>query len=174
MNELADVIDQFLPSYQQAHRLPGHKLRALDAILKCRTPYMGGHVEACEDCAQVRNAYNSCPNRHCPKCGAIDKEKWVIARETDLLEVKYFHVVFTVPDKLNSLFLNNQRQMCNLLFTTCWDVLGTFGKDKKWIGGKMGATAILHTSGQRLNYHPHVHLILPAGALMDNGKWKHA
>lgn len=174
MSELADAVDQFLSSYQLDHRLPAYKPRALSAIVKCRTPYMGGHIEACRDCGQVRAAYNSCRNRHCPKCGAIDKEKWVIAREADLLEVKYFHVVFTVPDKLNSLFLNNQTQMYNLLFTTSWDVLGEFGKDKKWIGGKMGATAILHTSGQRLNYHPHVHMIVPAGALMGNGKWKHA
>jgi len=174
VDELADVVDLFLPSYQLVHRLPAYKLGALDAIGKCRTAYMGGHLEACTDCGLVRTAYNSCRNRHCPKCGAIDKEKWVIAREADLLEVMYFHVVFTVPDKLNSLFLNNQTQMYNLLFATSWEVLGEFGKDKKWIGGKMGATAILHTSGQRLNYHPHIHMIVPSGALMDNGKWKHA
>ncbi len=173
-NELADVVLHHLQGYLKDHQLPGYKLRTLDAIRKCRTPYMGGHLEACEDCAQVRVTYNSCRNRHCPKCGAIDKEKWVMAREADLLQVSYFHVVFTVPDKLNSLFLNNQRQMYNLLFATAWDILKSFGADKKWIGGKMGATAILHTSGQRLNYHPHVHLIVPAGALMANGKWKHA
>ncbi len=173
-NELADVVLHHLQGYLKDHQLPSHKLRALDAILKCRTPYMGGHLEACEDCAQVRVAYNSCRNRHCSKCGAIDKEKWVVAREADLLQVGYFHVVFTVPDKLNSLFLNNQRQMYDLLFTTAWGVLKSFGADKKWIGGKMGATAILHTSGQRLNYHPHTHMIVPGGALMKNGKWKHA
>ena len=174
MHELADVISNFLPPVQSSHKLPAYKLRALDALHKCRTPYMGGHVEACGDCGQVRVAHNSCRNRHCPKCGAIDKEKWVIAREADLLEVKYFHVVFTVPDKLNKLFLVNQRQMYNLLFSVAWDVLSDFGKDKKWIGGRIGATAILHTWGQKLNYHPHLHMIVPAGALMENGTWKHS
>lgn len=133
---------------------------------------MGGHIEACEDCGEERVAYNSCRNRHCPKCGAIDKEKWIINREADLLPVKYFHVVFTVPDKLNSLFMNNQVAMYNLLFTTAWGVLKDFGNTKKWIGGKIGATAILHTWGQNLRYHPHLHFIVPAGALMPQKKWK--
>ena len=174
MNDLADVIERFLPSCQLNHQLPSYKLRALNAILRCRTAYMGGHLEACQDCGVVRVAYNSCRNRHCPRCGAIDKERWVLAREADLLEVKYFHVVFTIPDKLNPLFIKNQRQLYNLLFTTSWQVLSSFGRDQKWIGGKMGATAILHTGGQRLNYHPHIHMIVPAGALMTNGKWKHS
>jgi len=174
VNDLADVIERFLPSCQLNHQLPSYKLRALNAILRCRTAYMGGHLEACQDCGVVRVAYNSCRNRHCPRCGAIDKERWVLAREADLLEVKYFHVVFTIPDKLNPLFIKNQRQLYNLLFTTSWRVLSSFGRDQKWIGGKMGATAILHTGGQRLNYHPHIHMIVPAGALMTNGKWKHS
>jgi len=173
-HELATVIDNFLPSFNACNKLPAHKLRALDALQKCRTSYMGGHVEACTDCGQVRIANNSCRNRHCPKCGAIDKEKWIMAREADLLPVKYFHVVFTVPDKLNGLFMNNQVPMYNLLFTTAWDVLNDFGDTKKWIGGRIGATAILHTWGQNLQYHPHLHFIVPAGALMNNGKWKNA
>lgn len=135
---------------------------------------MGGHIEACEGCGEIRVTYNSCRNRHCPQCGAIDKKKWVAAREADLLPVKYFHVVFTVPDKLNDLFLYNQQAMYNLLFTTAWSVLKGFGGTKKWIGGKIGATAILHTWGQNLQFHPHIHFIVPAGALMPNGKWKHA
>lgn len=172
--ELATVIDNFLPSYNAENKLPAHKLRVLDALQKCRTEYMGGHIEACDDCGGLRTAYNSCRNRHCPKCGAIDKQKWVLARESDLLPVKYFHVVFTVPAKLNSLFINNQVAMYNLLFTVVWDVMKGFGKTKKWIGGNIGATTILHTSGQNLNYHPHLHLVVPAGALMSNGKWKHS
>ena len=170
--ELATVINNFLPSYNTENKLPPDKLRVLDALQKCRTEYMGGHIEACEDCGTVRHAYNSCRNRHCPKCGAIDKEKWIIAREADLLSVKYFHVVFTVPDKLNSLFMNNQVAMYNLLFTVAWDVLKDFGNTKRWLGGQIGATAILHTWGQNLQYHPHVHFIIPAGALMPGNKWK--
>ena len=171
---LSTVIENFIRPYNATNRLPAHKLRVLDALHKCRTPYMGGHIEACDCCAQVRVAFNSCRNRHCPKCGGIDKEKWILAREADLLPVKYFHVVFTVPDKLNELFMNNQAVMYNLLFKTAWGVLNDFGKDSKWIGGRIGATAILHTWGQNLHYHPHIHFIVPAGALMADGKWKHS
>ena len=173
-HELATVINNFLPSFNTENKLPAYKLRALNALQKCRTEYMGGHIEACEDCGQLRTAFNSCRNRHCPKCGAIEKEKWIMSREADLLPVKYFHVVFTVPDKLNSLFMNNQVAMYNLLFSVVWDVMKDFGKTKSWIGGKIGATTILHTCGQNLNYHPHLHLVVPAGALMLNGKWKHS
>lgn len=173
-DELATVINNFLPSFNSVNKLPAYKLRVLDALQKCRTEYMGGHIEACESCGEINIAYNSCRNRHCPKCGAIDKEMWIINREADLLPVKYFHVVFTVPDKLNALFMNNQQTMYNLLFATAWGVLKDFGTTKKWIGGKIGATSILHTWGQNLNYHPHLHFIVPAGALMPNGKWKHA
>ena len=135
---------------------------------------MGGHIEACKGCGGIRIAHNSCRNRHCPQCGAIDKEKWIIKREADLLPVKYFHVIFTVPDKLNNLFMYNQEKMYNLLFSVAWGVLKNFGDTKKWIGGKIGATGILHTCGQNLRYHPHLHFIVPAGALMENGKWKHS
>ena len=171
---LATVIDRFLPVLNTKAKLPVHTLRCLDAIQKCRTPYMGGHVEACNSCGKIREAYNSCRNRHCPQCGAIEKEKWVLAREADLLPVKYFHVVFTVPDKLNELFMYHKGLMYNLLFTTVTDVMKGFGNNKKWAGGKMGMTSILHTWGQNLNYHPHLHLIVPAGVLLSDGKWKHA
>ncbi len=173
-HELATVIDRFLPTLNANRKYPIHTLRNLDALAKCRTPYMGGHIEACQECAQVRTVHNSCRNRHCPKCGSIEKEKWIMKRELDLLPAKYFHVVFTVPDKLNKLFMHHNRQMYNLLFATAWDVMKDFGNDKKWIGGKLGMTAILHTWGQNLQYHPHLHLIVPSGALMPKGKWKHA
>jgi hypothetical protein len=170
--DLATVIHNFFPSFNAKNKLPTHKLRVLDALQKCRTEYMGGHVESCDSCGNVRTAFNSCRNRHCPKCGAIDKQKWIINRESDLLPVQYFHVVFTVPDKLNGLFMNNQRNMYNLLFSVSWGVLKDFGKTEKWAGGKLGATAILHSWGQNLNYHPHLHFIVPSGVLMRNGQWK--
>jgi len=169
---IAQVIETFLPKLCAQRKLPAYKLRALDALQKCRTSYMGGHIEACETCGETRTAFNSCRNRHCPQCGAIDKEKWIIQREADLLPVKYFHVVFTVPEKLNALFLNNQQPLYSLLFRSAWSVLKDFGNDPKWIGGKIGATAILHTCGQNLHFHPHIHFIVPAGALMPGGKWK--
>jgi len=171
---LATVIDRFLPVLNTKTKLPSHSLRCLDAIQKCRTPYMGGHVEACSSCGVIRTAYNSCRNRHCPQCGSIEKEKWILSREADLLPVKYFHVVFTVPDKLNEMFLHHKALMYNLLFTIVWDVMKGFGGNHRWAGGKMGMTAILHTWGQNLRYHPHLHLIVPAGVLLSDGKWKHA
>ncbi len=173
-HELATIIDNFLPAFNERGNLPAYKLRALNALQKCRTPYMGGHVEACTGCGSIRVAHNSCRNRHCPKCGGIDKEKWILNRQADLLPVKYFHVVFTVPNKLDTLFLNNQVTMYNLLFTMVWEVLKDFGQTRKWIGGKIGASAILHTWGQNLQYHPHLHLIVPGGALMENGAWSHS
>lgn len=171
---LSVVIEKFQHAFNALTKLPPYKLRSLAALLNCRTEYMGGHIEACNDCGEVHTAYNSCRNRSCPKCGAIDKEKWVMAREADLLPVKYFHVVFTIPEKLNKLFLDNQVVMYNHLFTTSWQVLRDFGNNKKWIGGKIGATAVLHTWGQNLQYHPHIHFIVPAGALMPDNKWKHS
>lgn len=169
---LNHIVTNFLSSLQE--KLPAYKLRALDAIEKCRTPYMGGHIEACECCSKVREAYNSCRNRHCPQCGAIDKERWIMSREADLLDIKYFHVVFTLPDKLNLLMLNNQAVMYNLLFHVVWDVMKDFGMTGKWLGGRIGVTSILHTTGQNLHFHPHLHLIVPGGALMADGKFKHA
>lgn len=171
---LATVIYNFLPSFNAGSKLPEHKLRVLGALQKCRTEYMGGHIEACQDCGTIRVAHNSCRNRHCPKCGGIDKEKWILNREQDLIPAKYFHVVFTVPHKLNSLFMNNQQTMYNLLFWAAWDVLKEFGQDRNWIGGRIGATSILHTCGQNMQYHPHLHFIVPGGALMPNGEWKHS
>ncbi len=171
-DNIAAVIHNFLPILNTKSKLPNHKLRVLDALQKCRTEYMGGHIEQCDSCGETRTAFNSCRNRHCPQCGAIDKERWIINREADLLPVQYFHVVFTVPDKLNLLFLNNQQQMYNLLFRTAWETLASFGRTKKWAGGKLGATAILHTWGQNLNYHPHLHFIVPAGVLLKNNQWK--
>lgn len=172
--EISSVIHNFLEGFNAENKLPPYKLRALGALQKCRTAYMGGHIEACGGCGATRTAFNSCRNRHCPKCGAIDKEKWIMGREADLLPVKYFHVVFTVPDKLNALSVNNQPAMYNILFKTAWGVLGDFGGTEKWLGGRIGATAILHTWGQNLNYHPHLHFIVPAGALMAGGKWKNS
>ncbi len=172
--ELADVINLFQSRLIAKHKLPRHHLRTLDAINKCRTEYMGGRVEACETCGNTHTLYNSCRNRHCPKCGTIEKERWIELRKADLLSVRYFHVVFTVPDSLNEIFMLNQVVMYNQLFRTVWDVMNSFGQTRHWLNGQLGMTAILHTWGQNLSYHPHLHLIVPAGALVLGKKWKHA
>jgi len=134
---------------------------------------MGGHVYACDKCGSIRVAFNSCRNRHCPKCQSIDRERWIIKREEDLLPVRYFHVVFTLPDKLNILCLQHPSAMYNMLFSSAWETMETFGYDYRHLGAATGMTAVLHTWGQTLVLHPHLHCIVPAGGLTVQGKWRH-
>lgn len=170
--ELADILQQYGHSFLEKHPIPEYKQRVLRNIENCRTAALGGHKYQCNECGQIAIRYNSCGNRHCPKCQHLDRERWVRMREADLLPVKYFHVVFTVPHELNSLFLNNQKEMYNLLFTTAWSVLKTFSEDEKHLGAKGAMTSVLHTWGQNMSYHPHLHCIVPAGGITKNEKWK--
>lgn len=170
--ELQTVVERFLPQLSATKGISREQLKVLSAIQNCRTSVLGGHEEVCKGCGQIRYAYNSCRNRHCPKCQGIDLERWVMAREDDLLPVKYFHVIFTLPEELNELCMFHPAQMYNLLFHTVWDVLSTFASDEKWLGAQSGAIAILHTWSQTLMLHPHIHLIIPAGGITANGTWK--
>jgi hypothetical protein len=145
------------------------QLRALSAIKKCRTSALGGHIDACGECGNINVSYNSCRNRHCPKCQGKNREKWIQARESELLEVPYFHVVFTLPDSINSLAMHNPQLVYNTLFETAWQTLYTFGKNK---GLQMGMISILHTWGQTLSLHPHLHCIVPGGGIDKNGQWQ--
>lgn len=172
--EIATVIQNFLPELQQQHRLPGHHLRTLHALQICRTEAMGGRVEHCEHCGHEQIIYNSCRNRHCPKCGNIDRERWLAEREADLLPVNYLHMVFTIPDKLNPLFLHHQVDCYNILFRVVNKVMTGFAANSKFLDARIGYTAILHTWGQNLQYHPHLHLVIPAGGITRNNKWKPA
>jgi len=170
--ELQTVVERFLPRLSARQGISREQLKVLSAIQNCRTSVLGGHEEVCKGCGKIRYAYNSCRNRHCPKCQGIDLERWVMAREADLLPVKYFHVIFTLPEELNELCMFNPVEMYNLLFHTVWDVLRSFAGDEKWLGGQLGAIAILHTWSQTLMLHPHIHLIIPAGGITANGTWK--
>jgi len=171
-HELSDILNLYGKEFIQKENLPVYKIHVLNSIKQCRTSYYGGHVDKCDECGHIRVSYNSCGNRHCPKCQGLKKEKWIMAREADLLPIKYFHVIFTVPDVLNNIFLNNQKQMYDLLFYTAWSVLKSFAEDKKHLGAKIGMTSILHTNGQNLSYHPHIHCIVTGGGVDENGKWK--
>ena len=170
--EIATVIQNFLPELHQQKPLPNHHLRTLHALQRCRTEAMGGRVEHCDQCGREHIVYNSCRNRHCPKCGSLDREKWLISRETELLPVNYMHVVFTLPDKLNNLFLHHQVDCYNILFRVVKQVISGFAANPKFLDARMGYTAILHTWGQNLQYHPHLHLVVPAGGITRNNKWK--
>ncbi len=152
------------------------QLRTLHALRKCRTAALGGHIDRCDNpqCNRLHLSYNSCRNRHCPKCQGHKREAWIRAREKELLNVPYFHVVFTLPDTLNQLCLYAPKQVYGILFKTAWGVLRDFGADPKFLGASMGMVAILHTWGQNLSLHPHLHCIVPGGGVTPSGKWKHA
>ena len=170
--EIATVIQNFLPGLQQKQLLSGHLLRTLHALQICRTEAMGGRVEHSEHCGHEQIIYNSCRNRHCPKCGNIDRERWLAEREADLLPVSYLHMVFTIPDKLNPLFLHHQSDCYNILFQVVNQVLTGFAANSEFLDARIGYTAILHTWGQNLQYHPHLHLVVPAGGITQNNRWK--
>ena len=173
-HEVADVLNAHWPRVEQSGKFNTWQLRTLDALKRCRTAALGAHVDGCTECGHIRISYNSCRNRHCPKCQGIQREQWIQAREQELLPVPYFHVVFTLPDTLNPLCLHQGRIIYNILFHTAWSVLNSFGRDPKWIGGQPGMIAILHTWGQTLSLHPHLHCVVPGGGLTAQGKWKAA
>ena len=176
------------PDYEVAHVLERNRehlaaycanswqLRTLHALRKCRTAALGGHIDRCDNpgCQKLHLSYNSCRNRHCPKCQGHKKEEWIQAREADLLKVSYFHVVFTLPCELNRLCLYRPKLVYSLLFKTAWSVIQDFGGNPKFLGAKMGMIAILHTWGQNLSLHPHLHCIVPGGGIAKSGKWKPA
>ncbi len=150
--------------------------RTLHALRKCRTSALGGHIDRCDDptCNSLRLSYNSCRNRHCPKCQGHMREAWIRAREAELLNVPYFHVVFTLPHGLNRICLNAPKEVYGILFRTAWGVIRDFGCNHKFLGADTGMVAILHTWGQNLSLHPHLHCIVPGGGTTRSGRWKHA
>lgn len=166
--EVADVLNK-LGSKLEDLGLNSWQLRTLSALKKCRTSALGGHIDACDECGNISISYNSCRNRHCPKCQGKNREKWIENRENELLPVPYFHVVFTIPDTLNSLVLQQPKMLYDILFESAWETLQTFGKNKNL---QMGMIAVLHTWGQNLSLHPHLHCIVPGGGVDENGAWK--
>ena len=170
--ELAQILEQHWPQVETSPAINPWQLRTLSALRQCRTAALGGHVDACSECGHVRISYNSCRNRHCPKCQNLEKEQWILSRENELLPVPYFHVVFTLPDTLNPLALHQPARLYNLLFEAAWLTMKAFGSDPKHLGAQAGMIAILHTWGQTLSLHPHLHCIVPGGGITRSGKWK--
>lgn len=148
--------------------------RALQAIRRCRTKAMGGHIDLCNCCHALHISYNSCRNRHCPTCQGHKREQWIRAREEELLNVPYFHVVFTIPSEFNSYALSHGKIVYGCLFKAAWETLQQFGHNPKHLGGRMGMIAVLHTWGQNMSLHPHLHCIVPGGGLSKSGTWKKA
>ena len=166
--EVADVLNK-LGSKLEDLGLNSWQLRTLFALKKCRTSALGGHIDACDECGNISISYNSCRNRHCPKCQGRNREDWIQTRETELLPVPYFHVVFTLPEVLNKTALHEPKMLYDILFESAWETLQTFGKNKNL---QMGMIAVLHTWGQNLSLHPHLHCIVPGGGVDENGAWK--
>jgi len=170
--ELAGIFRQHGPAYRAAHPLSRQQLRAMRAIEICRTATLGAHVEECSQCRHIRISYNSCRNRHCPKCQNAERAKWLEDRKAQLLPVEYFHVVFTLPEEAARIAFHNQTLVYNLLFRAASETLLTIARDPKHLGAQIGFFGILHTWGQNLLYHPHLHCVVPGGGLSpDRDRW---
>jgi hypothetical protein len=172
--EVAGIFRIAGPAYRAAHagHLSLHQLKVMSAIEHCRTAALGGHVEACEDCGHWRIAYNSCRNRHCPKCQGAAARTWLAEREADLLPVGYFHVVFTLPAEVADIAYQNKAVVYDRLFRAASETMLTIAADPKHLGARIGITAVLHTWGSALTHHPHVHMIVPGGGIApDASRW---
>ncbi len=172
--EVGTIIRKHKQQLINAGHLNTHKKKVFTNLSQCRTAALGYHKDKCDnpECEHEHYSYNSCRDRHCPKCNGLKKERWIMDREADLLPIMYYHVVFTVPEQLNSLFVEYPKIMYNVLFKASWDTIQQFASDHKYLGAQTGMVAILHTWGQNLALHPHVHCIVPGGGLTPANKWK--
>jgi Putative transposase/Transposase zinc-binding domain len=172
--EVADIVRRHGDAYRRAHE--GHlgrtERRVMSAIAACRTAALGGHVEACDDCGATRIAYNSCRNRHCPKCQGLARAQWLAARQAELLPVPYFHVVFTLPPDAAAIAFQNKAVVYAILMRTAAETLSTIAADPRHLGAEIGITAVLHAWGQTLQHHPHVHCVVSGGGpSLDGARW---
>jgi hypothetical protein len=172
--EVADIFRRHGSAWRTAHA--GHvglaQLKVMAAIETCRTAALGGHIEGCEACGHIRIAYNSCRNRHCPKCQGAAAREWLAAREADLLPVGYFHVVFTVPTEVADIAFHNKTDLYDLLFRAASETMLTIAADPCHLGARIGITAVLHTWGSAMTHHPHIHMIVPGGGIsLEGDRW---
>ena len=172
--EVADIFRDHGAAWRRAN--VGHlslgQLKVMSAIESCRTAALGGHVARCEDCAHITVAYNSCRDRHCPKCQAAAAKEWLQARETELLPVPYFHLVFTLPTEIAAIAYQNKAVVYDLLFNASSETMLTIAADPKHLGATIGIIAVLHTWGSAMTHHPHVHMIVPGGGISsDRTRW---
>ena len=168
--ELADIFRQHGPAYRQAHSLPLHQLRLMQAIETCRTPALGATVDWCDHCQFTHTRYRSCRNRHCPKCQGLARERWLEARRAELLPVEYFHVVFTLPEPIARLAFYNKEVVYSLLFQATAQTLLAVAAER--LGVELGFFGVLHSWGQNLHFHPHLHCVVPGGGLsFDHERW---
>ena len=170
--EVADIFREHGEAYRRTHALTFEQLKVMGDIETCRTAVLGGHVDTCDRCGHTVPSYNSCLNRHCPKCQGVNQAKWIELRQARTLPTHYFHVVFTLPEELRSVARCNRKVIFDMLFKSAAETLLELGFDKKHLGGLLGITAVLHTWTRELDFHPHIHCIVTGGGLdEENGKW---
>ncbi len=171
--EITDIFRDKFGDFLLKNNLPSDKIKVINAIINCRTIAYGFHTDKCDECGEIRISYNSCTNRHCPKCQSLASKRWLEKRIDELLPVQYFHVVFTIPDDLNLIMLTNQKKMYQIFFEAMSQTLLDLSEDK--YKAKTGIISILHTWGQNISYHPHIHCIIPGGGLTeDKLNWNHS
>ncbi len=172
-SQITKAFENFSGEYLRFNSATIVQHKVIDSIKVCRTEKLGFNVQSCQDCGIIQTHYNSCSNRHCPNCQAINKDKWILAKQNDLLPIKYHHTVFTIPAELRTLFKFNKELLYTLLFKCAWKTIDAFSKNPiNKIEAKMGMIAVLHTWKQDLEYHPHLHCIIPSGGITVNNKWK--
>jgi len=171
MEKIQEILNKGWKSYNDKHKVIGYKKKAVTNIAECKTGLIGAHKYVCDECGYEEIAYNSCRNRHCPNCQMGKKLQWIEARKEEVLNIKYYHVVFTIPDELNLLTLQNQSKIYKVLFKASAETLQELAEDKKYLGGEIGFFSILHTWGQNMMYHPHIHIVTTGGGLTELGKW---
>jgi hypothetical protein len=172
--ELADVVNRFRDAFEQEYSLSTQQKGILTLLQQCHTPAMGGHVWHCPECGHEYISYNACRNRHCPKCNGLKRLRWIHARKAEAMPGGYAHMVFTLPSDLNDLCRRYPGHIYNLLFKAAWKTMEVFARDGKHLGARSGMVAVLHTWGQNLMLHPHIHCLVPMGGLTRQGKWKQA
>ena len=172
MEKIQEILNKGLEKYIKENKVIGYKQKVVNAIKDCKTEAIGAHNYVCDECGYEEIAYNSCRNRHCPNCQTGKKLKWIEARKEEVLNIKYYHIVFTIPSEIYNIALQNQEKMYKILFKASAETLQELAKDEKYLGGEIGFFSILHTWGQNLMYHPHVHLVVTGGGLTEINTWK--
>lgn len=166
-----DIFQKYGDDYLIKHKASKEQYKFINQLNRCKTKDLGYHIATCESCGETVTGYNSCGDRHCPMCQAHAREKWIKKQNDNLLNIKYFHIITTVPHEFNILFMHNQKIMYDILFKATSESILTLASDKKWLGAKPGITSILHSWGQKMDYHPHIHSIVTGGGLNECNEW---
>ena len=171
MTKIQEILEIGLEEYLEKNKTVGYKQKVIKAIKNCKSDKLGAHKYVCDECGHEEIAYNSCRNRHCPNCQTGKKLKWIEARKEEVLNIKYYHVVFTIPSEIYNIAIQNQSKIYKIMFKASAETLQELAEDEKYLGGEIGFFSILHTWGQNLMYHPHIHCVVTGGGLTELGKW---